>query len=115
MTVFTGNPAILDFALEYIKEHTYITSRKMALVYGKCVKTEKPSGSLVRHFGRIMGQFKKEGLIEKFNSHQYKKVKKVDNNTKELYRIYKLNRMKAERDEMDGLHIPTIIPTKIKN
>ena len=72
MTVIDNSE--LAFAEEWLKTHQYLSSKKLAQQYNKCKKGEKPSRSSTCVFGQILRRFREKGLVEKWNSYQYKKI-----------------------------------------
>lgn len=71
------------FVREYISEHSYVNSRKLAKLYLEYRNYEKKDGfdknkiinRLSFRFSNLLIDFKKAGLIAKYNAKQYKKVK----------------------------------------
>ncbi len=72
------------FVRDYISEHSYVNSRKLAKLYLEYRNYEKKAGidknkilhRLSNRFSKILVDFKKAGLIAKYNAKQYKKVKR---------------------------------------
>ena len=58
----------------YIDNHTFISSKNVAIKYSKCDKSEKPPQSLVSRFGQILRKCREKGVLEKYNTYIYKKV-----------------------------------------
>ncbi len=72
------------FTQDYISEHTYVNSRKLAKLYLEYRNYEKIAGidknkilhRLSNRFSKILVDLKKDGLLVKYSSKQYKKVRK---------------------------------------
>ncbi|MBA7531392.1 hypothetical protein ES705_23604 [subsurface metagenome] len=65
----------LEFAEEYLKNHTFLSTKRLSILYESLEKNDgKPSRSNVWYFGAILRSFREKGLIEKYNNKQYKKI-----------------------------------------
>lgn len=64
----------VEFANDFLKDHTFINSRSLAIAYNNSHRTERPSPKQVHEFAQILGKFREKGVIEKYNNRQFKKV-----------------------------------------
>lgn len=65
----------LEFAEDYLKNHTFLSTKKLTTLYEELGKNDgEPSRSNVWHFGAILRSFKEKGLIFKYNGRQYIKA-----------------------------------------
>ena len=63
----------MDFVKTYLKAHYYVSARKLAKVYTDYIPNFNKH-SIANVFGRILRDLKDLGIIEKYNSKQYKKI-----------------------------------------
>ena len=75
---------MLQFTREFLEEHHYLSAKMLSREYNKCSnRYDKPSRSSLAKFGQILGNLTNIGVLEKYNSFQYKKkteykVKKIE-------------------------------------
>ncbi len=65
---------LLEFAKEYLKSNTFISSRNLAIRYGKYGTRGIPSRSMIWRFSRVLQILRDDGVIERYNSRVHKKI-----------------------------------------
>lgn len=73
LTIESQKP-LLAFMKEYYQEHYYFSSKGLANAYGNLKLREATPISLILAFGRILGDLRNLGVIEKHNTQVYRKV-----------------------------------------
>ena len=64
---------MVQFVKEYLKDHYYLSSKKLAIEYEGCKSHEHPTRNCVWRFGGILSDLAKLGVVEKFNARSYRK------------------------------------------
>ena len=73
-TITEKRSELLEFAEEYLENHTFINSKSLAIAFNNSSRAEQPPRGQVNRFGQILRTFSDNGLIEKYNNRQYIKI-----------------------------------------
>ena len=66
---------LIEFTRQYLKSHVYVSSVKLTKAYNN----GKKNIPLAQCFGRILTDLRNLGVIEKFNSKQWRRIIDPDN------------------------------------